>query len=109
MGLAELTRMAKEDQKLGQPFTVRLPEAQDVWVREWTRSSGQPASLVVRAAVALLITLIDAQGFEERVRLVADLGASANPMESAIGAELARKLIGGSPKPKGRQKGQQSA
>lgn len=80
----KMTRMAKNKDTVGAPFTVRLAPDQSDRMSQWVMETGQPASLVVRAAIGLLFATIDGMPFEAKVRFVADVGMSTLPDVSRL-------------------------
>lgn len=86
----KITAMAKSRDTVGAPFTVRLAPDQSERMSKWVMETGQPASLVVRAAIGLLFATIEGMPFESQVRFVADVGMSTLPDVSRLAQSVAQ-------------------
>jgi pantothenate kinase len=101
--------MSKPADKVTAPFTVRLSANQSEKMANWTATTGQPNSLVVRAAVTFLFAAVEAMDFEDQVRFIADLGGSPGDAESTLAQAVAetwrRKRRSAASRPQGHKAG----
>lgn len=66
----------KEPTRKKRSLTASLPADVLEWLEAWERGSGQPRSLVVRAALRLLKAVIEPHEPWDKVQLIADLAGS---------------------------------
>lgn len=87
--------------------TVRLMPLQGAWVEHWTKTYRTPRSVVIRAAINLLIQMCDQKPDSEAVTLIVDLAESDDPAQSQLGRDLLDALRhvrrSHTERPKGRQ------